>query len=97
MAISMNIGEAKTQLSRLVAAAVAGEDVVLSKAGAPQVRLVPVDETLERAADARAAKRRAAIGMYRHLVGGGEIDVRKIKAEDADYQSAIDRKYGRPD
>ena len=93
----MNIGEAKTQLSRLVAAAVAGEDVVLSKAGAPQVRLVPVGETLERTADARATKRRAAIGMYRHLVGDGDLDVGKIKAEDADYQSAIDRKYGRPD
>ena len=34
--------EAKTQLSRLIDRAVAGEDVVISRAGKPMVRLVPV-------------------------------------------------------
>lgn len=38
----MNIHAAKTQLSRLIADALAGEDVVISKAGTPLVRLVPV-------------------------------------------------------
>ncbi|GAB6852785.1 type II toxin-antitoxin system Phd/YefM family antitoxin [Paraburkholderia kururiensis] len=38
-----NIHEAKTTLSRLVDAAMAGEDVVISKRGKPAVRLVPVD------------------------------------------------------
>lgn len=97
MAISMNIGDAKTQLSKLVAAAVSGEDVVLSKAGAPQVRLVPVAAAIDQSAEARAAKRRAAFGMYRHLVGVAEIDVARLKAEDLDYQQAIDRKHGCPD
>ncbi|WP_324275444.1 type II toxin-antitoxin system prevent-host-death family antitoxin [Blastococcus brunescens] len=34
--------EAKTQLSRLIDRALAGEDVVISRAGKPMVRLVPV-------------------------------------------------------
>ena len=37
-----NIHEAKTQLSRLIEDAIRGEDVVISKAGKPVVRLVPV-------------------------------------------------------
>ena len=35
--------EAKTQLSRLVDRAVAGEDIVIGKAGRPVARLVPYD------------------------------------------------------
>jgi prevent-host-death family protein len=38
-----NIHDAKTTLSRLVDAAIAGEEVVISKRGKPAVRLVPVD------------------------------------------------------
>jgi prevent-host-death family protein len=38
----VNVYEAKTQLSRLIDRAVAGEDVVISRAGTPMVRLVPV-------------------------------------------------------
>ena len=36
--------EAKTQLSRLVDEAVAGEEVVIAKAGKPLVKLVPVEQ-----------------------------------------------------
>lgn len=38
----MNVYEAKTQLSRLIDRALAGEDVVIARAGKPLVRLVPV-------------------------------------------------------
>ena len=38
---TVNMHEAKTQLSKLVEAALAGEDVVIAKAGKPVVRLVP--------------------------------------------------------
>ncbi len=38
----VNVYEAKTQLSRLIDRALAGEDVVISRAGKPMVRLVPV-------------------------------------------------------
>lgn len=37
----VNIHEAKTQLSRLLEQVQAGEDVVIAKAGAPIVRLIP--------------------------------------------------------
>jgi antitoxin (DNA-binding transcriptional repressor) of toxin-antitoxin stability system len=40
----VNMHEAKTTLSRLVADALAGNDVVLAKAGKPMVRLVPVEQ-----------------------------------------------------
>lgn len=43
MAASVNMYEAKTQLSRLVERALAGEDVVIARAGRPLVRLVPVE------------------------------------------------------
>ncbi|MFP4896861.1 type II toxin-antitoxin system Phd/YefM family antitoxin [Paraburkholderia sp. EG304] len=38
-----NIHDAKTNLSRLVDAAISGEEIVISKRGKPAVRLVPVD------------------------------------------------------
>jgi prevent-host-death family protein len=38
----LNIHEAKTHLSKLVEEAVAGESIVVAKAGKPMVQLVPV-------------------------------------------------------
>jgi prevent-host-death family protein len=40
----VNIYEAKTQLSRLVARAAAGEEIVIGKAGSPVAKLVPYVE-----------------------------------------------------
>ena len=37
---TFNVQEAKTHLSRLIEQAVAGEDIVIAKAGKPRVRLV---------------------------------------------------------
>ncbi|HVL98278.1 MAG TPA: type II toxin-antitoxin system prevent-host-death family antitoxin [Egibacteraceae bacterium] len=37
-----NVAEAKAQLSRLLDAALAGEEVILARAGRPLVRLVPL-------------------------------------------------------
>lgn len=39
----VNIYEAKTNLSKLIERALAGEDVVIARAGRPMVRLVPVE------------------------------------------------------
>jgi prevent-host-death family protein len=41
---TVNIHEAKSQLSRLIEAVVNGEDVVIAKAGTPIVRLVSVEK-----------------------------------------------------
>jgi prevent-host-death family protein len=40
---TVNIHEAKTQLSRLVEAAANGEPFIIAKAGKPQVKVVPLD------------------------------------------------------
>lgn len=40
----VNMHEAKTHLSRLVARAAAGEEIILAKAGTPMARLVPYRE-----------------------------------------------------
>jgi prevent-host-death family protein len=39
-----NIHEAKTRLSQLIRRALAGEEVIIARAGEPLVRLVPVHE-----------------------------------------------------
>lgn len=41
----MNVGQAKTELSRLIALALAGEDVEIARDGVPVVRLVALDPT----------------------------------------------------
>jgi prevent-host-death family protein len=42
---TVNIHQAKTHLSRLVARAAQGESFVIARAGKPLVRVVPVDST----------------------------------------------------
>lgn len=44
MAIQVNVQEAKTRLSQLLAASEQGEEVVIARDGAPVVRLVLVRE-----------------------------------------------------
>lgn len=55
-AMLMNVHQAKSQLSKLIAAAEAGDDVVIARNGKPAVKLVPLN----------AAKFR--LGALAHLV-----------------------------
>ena len=41
--MQVNVHEAKTQLSSLIAQAEAGEEVIIARANRPAVRLVPVE------------------------------------------------------
>jgi prevent-host-death family protein len=41
--VEVNIHEAKSNLSKLIERARAGDEVIIAKAGKPMVRLVPVD------------------------------------------------------
>ncbi len=43
--MEVNIHEAKTHLSRLLRRVAAGEEIVISRAGRPIARLLPVQET----------------------------------------------------
>lgn len=45
---TVNVHEAKTQLSRLLEEARAGKEVVIAKAGRPIARLVPIADFLPR-------------------------------------------------
>ena len=40
----VNVHEAKTQLSKLLARVAAGEEIVIARAGKPVARLVPVEK-----------------------------------------------------
>ena len=42
--MKMNLQQAKAQLSRLVDAALMGDEVIIAKAGKPCVRLVPLEQ-----------------------------------------------------
>ena len=44
MPVQVNIHEAKTQLSKLLARVREGEEIIIAKAGSPIARLVPVVE-----------------------------------------------------
>lgn len=44
----MNVQEAKTHLSRLLARVEAGEAVTIARAGVPVARLLPVEDPVER-------------------------------------------------
>jgi len=98
MTIHVNIGEAKTRLSELVAAALRGEEVIVQRDGQPKVRLVPLPEAEEIEKAARAAKRAAAIGFladkYRHLHGTDALDV-PPSMTDEEYEERIERKFGK--
>lgn len=48
MTTTLNLYEAKTQLSALVDAAAAGAEIVIAKAGKPMARLVPLRRTERR-------------------------------------------------
>jgi prevent-host-death family protein len=60
MGLQFNIGEAKDRLSELVAAAKRGEEVIIARAGEPEVRMVAINP--DSAKLELAAKRRAFIG-----------------------------------
>jgi prevent-host-death family protein len=55
----VNIYDAKTQLSALVEAAAAGEEIVIARAGHPRARLVPLRAAVRR----RPGRARGAIWM----------------------------------
>jgi len=75
---TVNLHAAKTHLSRLVDAAVGGEDIVIAKAGKPLVRLVPLEAT---------PQRRRGFGMLKGRM-------RIVKDFDAPLPGDIARAFG---
>jgi prevent-host-death family protein len=94
MAIHVNIGEAKTRLSQLVAAAVRGEEVVLQKSGRPQVRLVAVDDASRAELEAIAKRRVAAFGKFKEAFAGVDLSLDALKADRPDPDERERRALG---
>ena len=94
MTIHVNIGEAKTRLSELVAAAVRGEDVVLQKAGMPQVRLVAIEDASRAEREAIVKRRVAAIGKWKEEFEGFDTSRAALKADYPDPDEKIRRILG---
>ncbi len=96
MTIHVNIGEAKTRLSELLAAAARGEEVVVDKAGVPFATLVPRPEAVALERDTRVAKRKAAFGClaekYKDLPPEA-FDIPPSMSDEA-YEQRIARKLG---
>ena len=62
----VTVHKAKTELSKLIAAAESGEEIVIARRDKPAVRLVPVEALAK--AEVRAARKRA-FGSLSHLRG----------------------------
>lgn len=62
----VTIHEAKTHLSRLIAAALRGEEVVVARGKTPVVRIVPITDDAEKPADKRVG------GWLAHKVTPGK-------------------------
>jgi prevent-host-death family protein len=79
MGFHVNIGEAKTRLSELIAASLRGEEVILSKAGKPVAKIVGLDDAvadaLERERLDRAAKIKVWIGSGKDIFGPNAGDL----------------------
>lgn len=57
---TFNVHDAKTNLSKLIDRAYAGEEIVLAKAGEPRAKIVPYDPP---------QRKPRQPGRYRHLLG----------------------------
>jgi prevent-host-death family protein len=81
MAMQLNIGEAKTRLSQMVAASLRGEEVILSRAGKPVARITALDDAKAdhdaRLVAERAAKWKAWVGSFegKFPPGAGDLFV----------------------
>jgi prevent-host-death family protein len=93
MTIHVNIGEAKTRLSELIAAAVRGEEIILDRAGEPQVRLVPLTEASEAKRERIGAKRRAFFGSWAKAFEGFSTDIGPSMT-DEEVEERWQRKFG---
>ena len=83
MTIQVNVGEAKTRLSELLAAVERGEEVIIARDGTPRARLAPIDPGEQR--QALVAKRRAFCGSLRGRIG--DLDWSEPSFTDAELDS----------
>ena len=76
----VNVHEAKTHLSRLLARAEKGEEIVIARAGKPVAKLVRIP-----------SRRKRVFGKYRD-----KIDLSQFDAADAEIQQMFDESLEKP-
>jgi prevent-host-death family protein len=91
-----NVGEAKAQLSKLIDAAVRGEEVVIDRAGVPTVKMVALESAIEGEANQRRARREAFIEQWKHSFDGVDTSVEGLKAH-REYSEWRRKAYGMDD
>jgi prevent-host-death family protein len=94
MTIHVNIGDAKTRLSELVARALEGEEVILQKAGRPVLKLIPLADAEQLEAQRVAARRTAGVGAFKAAFSGVDLSLEALKADRDDPQARFRRKFG---
>ena len=82
MTVTANIHEAKTTLSKLIERALAGEEVIIAKAGKPLVELKPIRQV------SSVEDRMAIFGKYE-----GQVIIDENWEEPEYDQKALDRFY----
>lgn len=92
--IHVNIGEAKTRLSQLIAAVLRGEDVVVDNDGKPQVRLVKIDSVDDTDRARRATRRASAFGMWKEAFAGWDDGDIGPAMTDEEVEARWKRKFG---
>lgn len=84
----INVHEAKTQLSRLIERALAGEEIIIAKAGKPLIRLMPVLQ------DSLAVRR--SLGALRDEIEMSADFAAPLDADAlADFEGALPRPRGK--
>ena len=76
----VNVHEAKTHLSRLLARAEKGEEIVIARAGKPVAKLVRIP-----------SRRKRVFGKYRD-----QIDLSQFDAADAEIKQLFDESLEKP-
>jgi prevent-host-death family protein len=95
MTIHVNIGEAKARLSELIAAAIAGEVVVLNKAGVPAARIIPDPDAVKQHHSEIAARRKALYGKYAGRFTKEELTIPDERVDEY-LDERFERKFGHP-
>ncbi len=93
MTIHVNIGEAKTRLSELVAAVERGEEVVLQRAGTPKAKIIAIGDVDAAARAANAKERVANLGFAAKKYRGIDLTVPPYFDEEFE-EERFRRKFG---
>lgn len=91
MSVTANIHEAKTTLSKLIERALAGEEVIIAKAGKPLVHLTPVKPAAE------PGRKRGILGAMKgefQLQPGWDAPDLDKEIEDLIYSKRLHGEYG---